>query len=120
MANLKSGKISRWARSYFANRVTELAKEHRIFVQYVNPAYTSITCSSCYFVDKRSRVNQKEFLCICCGFKSNADTNASFNITRKGRDIALKKQIKTPVRPVKKVSLGRGVYGKSGRNRNPG
>jgi transposase len=88
LANLRYGKLHRWARSYFANRITELAKEYKVYVQYVNPAYTSITCSFCYFVDKRSRVSQKEFNCTCCGFKANADTNASFNIARKGQELA--------------------------------
>jgi transposase len=97
LANLRSGKLHRWARSYFANRITEVAKEYNIFVQWVSPAYTSITCSFCYFIDKRSRVNQKEFKCTCCGFTANADTNASFNIARKGQDLSLKRKNKAPV-----------------------
>ena len=46
----------------------------------VNPAYTSQTCSKCGHVSKDSRKSQSKFECCSCGFKMNADLNASFNI----------------------------------------
>ncbi len=46
----------------------------------VNPCYTSQTCSSCGITDSKSRKNQATFVCISCGFASNADHNAALNI----------------------------------------
>ena len=50
----------------------------------VNPAYTSQTCSECGHTDGENRKSQARFLCVDCGFASNADTNASMNIRRLG------------------------------------
>ena len=50
----------------------------------VNPAYTSQTCSECGHANKENRKSQPRFLCVCCGFGSNADTNAAMNIRRLG------------------------------------
>ncbi|MCY3826095.1 MAG: transposase [Candidatus Dadabacteria bacterium] len=50
----------------------------------VNPAYTSQTCSECGHTDKENRKSQARFLCVSCGFVSNADTNAAINIRRLG------------------------------------
>lgn len=50
----------------------------------VNPAYTSQTCSECGHADKENRKTQQRFLCVSCGFASNADTNAAMNIRRLG------------------------------------
>ena len=50
----------------------------------VDPAYTSQTCSHCGHADKENRKSQARFLCVSCGFASNADTNASMNIRRLG------------------------------------
>lgn len=56
----------------------------------VNPAYTSQTCFECRLVDKKSRLNQSEFVCTGCGHVSHADINAAKNIMSKG--IALSRQ----------------------------
>ena len=50
----------------------------------VNPAYTSQTCSECGHTDKENRKTQARFLCVSCGYTSNADTNAAINIRRLG------------------------------------
>jgi len=50
----------------------------------VNPAYTSQTCSHCGHTEKENRKSQARFLCVSCGFASNADTNAAMNIRRLG------------------------------------
>ena len=50
----------------------------------VNPAYTSQKCSKCGYTDKENRKTQARFLCVSCGYVSNADTNAAINIRRLG------------------------------------
>jgi putative transposase len=57
-----------------------------IQVVYVNPAYTSQQCSKCNYVDKKNRKTQANFCCQQCGFKLNADLNASRNISRRAWD----------------------------------
>jgi putative transposase len=51
-------------------------------VAYVNPAYTSQTCSRCGHCEKANRVSQSRFLCKSCGFSAHADLNAADNIRR--------------------------------------
>jgi len=41
---------------------------------------SSIICSSCKFVDKKSRVTPWLFECTYCSFRINADVNAAKNI----------------------------------------
>jgi len=53
------------------------------FVQ-VNPAYTSQTCSTCGFIDKKNRRSQAQFTCGRCGFVEHADHNAARNIAFRG------------------------------------
>ena len=49
-------------------------------VVYVNPAYTSQTCSRCGHCEKANRRSQAKFLCRSCGFSAHADLNAARNI----------------------------------------
>ncbi len=84
LANLRSGKLHGWARSYFANRAACIADEEGIWVTHVNPAYTSQTCSACGNRDKLSRV-KASFACIGCGFKTHADVNAARNMAQRVR-----------------------------------
>ncbi|HEY7339930.1 MAG TPA: transposase [Ktedonobacterales bacterium] len=49
-------------------------------VVYVNPAYTSQTCSACGHCEKANRRTQSTFLCRSCGFSAHADVNAACNI----------------------------------------
>ena len=53
-----------------------------IKVRYVNPSFTSQTCSRCGNIDKENRQTQETFVCTKCGFKLNADHNAAINIAR--------------------------------------
>jgi len=50
-------------------------------VVYVNPAYTSQTCSRCGHCEKANRTSQSKFLCRNphCGFSAHADLNAAVN-----------------------------------------
>ena len=54
-------------------------------VIYVNPAYTSQTCSRCGHCEKANRTSQAKFLCVSCGYSAHADLNAAVNIRARGR-----------------------------------
>jgi putative transposase len=49
-------------------------------VVYVDPAYTSQTCSRCGHGEKANRRSQARFLCVACGSSAHADLNAAVNI----------------------------------------
>jgi transposase len=90
LANLKPRKsISNWAKTYFSERVTQLAQEHSVFVLLVHPRNTSITCSCCGHVSKESRKG-RAFKCVSCGHATNADLNAALNLVMKGHPILTK------------------------------
>ena len=67
------------------------AEMEGIKVRFVNPAYTSQTCSKCGYIDEENRPTQEKFKCKKCGFEMNADRNASINISRKTEDVKKKK-----------------------------
>lgn len=50
-------------------------------VIYVNPAYTSQTCSKCGSLNK---TNGKHYKCSSCGYFCHRDVNAAFNISKLG------------------------------------
>jgi putative transposase len=54
-------------------------------VVYVNPAYTSQTCSACGHCEKANRKSQSKFLCRSCGYSAHADVNAAVNIRVRSR-----------------------------------
>jgi putative transposase len=54
------------------------------WVLYVNPAYTSQTCSQCGHVAPDNRKSRELFVCENCGHTANADVNAAINIERAG------------------------------------
>lgn len=83
LANLKSGKLSGWARCYFYERCRVLGQESEVCVRWVNPAYSSQECSKCGLIDGSNRVKQT-FRCVSCGNTAHADINAAVVIARRG------------------------------------
>jgi IS605 OrfB family transposase len=51
----------------------------------IDPAYTSQTCHTCGWVDKRNRRSQAAFKCGRCDFVGHADHNAACVIAQRGR-----------------------------------
>lgn len=68
-----------WAFSQLQAFIEYKALERGIAVEYVNPAYTSQTCSRCGALGSRV---QHRFSCPVCGLRNNADFNASYNIAK--------------------------------------
>jgi IS605 OrfB family transposase len=57
-----------------------------IAIVKVEAKYTSQTCSNCGYCARNNRKTQASFACKRCGFKLNADLNASRNICVKALD----------------------------------
>ena len=53
----------------------------------VPPAFTSQTCSQCGHCAPENRKNQAAFLCVACGYSTNADLNAAINILAAGQAV---------------------------------
>jgi len=71
--------IGSWVWRYWLNRVQMGCEENRVSFRTVPCYNTSITCPECGHADKKNR-NGEIFLCLGCGHKGNADTNAGRNI----------------------------------------
>jgi IS605 OrfB family transposase len=85
-ARIKAGKrvrarLHRWAFRQLQTFVEYKAKAAGIAVEYVNPAFTSQTCSCCGALGRRIK---HRFVCDQCGFRAHADCNASRNLARIG------------------------------------
>jgi putative transposase len=72
---------SNWAFFQLETFIKYKASLYGIPVIYVNPAFTSKTCSRCGSIND---VNGKKFVCSC-GHKDHRDANASFNIGIRGK-----------------------------------
>lgn len=76
--------LGNWAFNQLKLFVSYKAQALGITVLLVNPRNTSRTCSCCGYCDKANRKSQAHFECLQCGFRTNADLNASANIARLG------------------------------------
>ncbi|NJK80081.1 MAG: IS200/IS605 family element transposase accessory protein TnpB [Chloroflexaceae bacterium] len=71
-----------WAFHQLRQFVSYKAQCDGVRVSFVDPRYTSRTCSACGHCDKANRKTQDQFLCGACGYQANADVNAAVNISR--------------------------------------
>ncbi|MFT4246311.1 MAG: transposase [Micrococcaceae bacterium] len=69
--------ISKCGRAVLNSKLKDLTDTQGITVTEVKPEYTSQECSKCGYVSKKNRLSQSKFKCLHCGYKLNADTNAS-------------------------------------------
>ena len=73
-----------WAFAQLGVFVTYKAEQNGVAVTYVDPAYTSQSCSTCGHTEKANRPKQDTFKCKSCGMSLHADHNAAKNIAQRG------------------------------------
>ena len=76
--------MGNWAFSQLKQFVLYKAADVGLAVYQIDPRNTSRTCSVCGHCEKANRKSQVRFLCLKCGFQTNADFNAACNIAVKG------------------------------------
>lgn len=79
-----------WTYFDLRQKIKYKAEEHGIALVLVNPRYTSQRCSQCGHIDRNNRPKEEKgqafFQCTHCGYKANADYNASVNLATKNID----------------------------------
>ena len=75
--------LGRWAFYDLRIKIEYKAKQAGVAVVFVDPAYTSKTCSVCGEIGSRRK---HKFVCKSCGNCMDADHNGAMNISRRGRE----------------------------------
>ena len=86
-------KLQHWTYYDLQSKIEYKAKECGISIVKISPKYTSQRCSKCGNIDPQNRKTQSEFFCTKCGYKCNADFNASQNISIKNIDKIIAKEV---------------------------
>jgi len=76
-------KLGNWSYFQLGNFVNYKAEELGKITTKENPRYTSQMCSKCGYTERSNREGS-QFKCRSCGFKLDADLNASRNIAKLG------------------------------------
>jgi putative transposase len=77
-------KHSNWGFAQLRQFLTYKAQQVGVPILFVDPRYSSQTCSRCGFRDKRNRRSQAEFSCLKCGYTCHADLNAAKVLAARG------------------------------------
>lgn len=72
--------LRNWSYFELQSFIKYKAAMNGIVVRFVEPAYTSQTCSKCGNLEEGQRLDQSHFVCKKCGAEMNADYNAARNI----------------------------------------
>ena len=72
--------LNNWSYFQLEQFLTYKGLANGINVKHIDARYTSQRCSKCSYICRGNRKSQSDFCCKQCGFKLNADLNASRNI----------------------------------------
>ena len=75
--------LNNWSYFQLEQFITYKAMAKGIDVKHIDARYTSQRCSKCGYTCRSNRKSQSDFCCKECGFRLNADLNASRNICNK-------------------------------------
>ena len=78
-----NNKLQYWSYRTVLDKLESRSEVEGFHLVYVDPAYTSQTCSCCGVVDKSNRQGEI-YSCSTCGTTIDADYNASINILHRG------------------------------------
>lgn len=92
--NKRSSFLATWSYYDLQDKIAYKAEAVGIKFVKVSPRYTSQRCFHCGVIDEENRQTQASFECTTCGHKRNADYNAAENLTLKGIDKIIDKQLK--------------------------
>jgi IS605 OrfB family transposase len=81
--------------------VTYKAAMAGVAVRFVDPRYSSQTCSECGHCDRSNRRTRDEFVCVVCGYAAPADENAA-------RVIACRARVNAPMVSTEGAKAGDG------------
>ena len=86
--------LRKWTYYNLQSKIKAKAVEHGVTVTLIDPKYASQRCSRCGHISKENHPSPGRFHCMACGFESNADFNASQNISIKGIEDIISKTTK--------------------------
>lgn len=89
-------KIGNWSFSQFSRYLEYKAEDRGKSVVYVDPRYTSQTCSICGQIKKSNR-RGSTYTCDKCHLTLNADLNAARNIAHKGKSLLSRLPVNQPI-----------------------
>ena len=78
------GPFHRWSFAQLREFLIYKAERKGITVVFVDPAYSSRTCSKCQHCEKTNRKSQSRFCCQKCGYTVNAVYNAAQVLRQRG------------------------------------
>ncbi|HYR03778.1 MAG TPA: transposase, partial [Nitrososphaerales archaeon] len=78
-------RIALWPFRQLQSYIDYKARWAGVPVEYVSPAYTSMTCSVCGYINRKLKVTDRSWLCPRCGAKLDRDPNSAINIERRGK-----------------------------------
>ncbi len=82
-ANGSQRRLHSWSFANLRACIAYKAEGRGVRVEGIDPRHTSQTCHRCSFQHRSNRRSQSEFWCRSCGYRTNADRNASLNIAAK-------------------------------------
>jgi IS605 OrfB family transposase len=77
-------KFGNWSFGHLRQCIEYKAKREGVAVVTVNPRDTSRTCSRCGHCAQANRKTQESFVCLHCGYSTNAEYNAALNLRALG------------------------------------